>query len=39
MGTVFAIANPEAAIRIFWEVYPQIEGGRQGRGDGAEATI
>ena len=23
MGTVFAIANPEAAVRIFWEVYPQ----------------
>ena len=23
MGTVFAIANPEAAIRILWEVYPQ----------------
>src|SRR4029079_359658 len=22
MGTVFAIANPEAAIRIMWEVYP-----------------
>ncbi|HEY0441486.1 MAG TPA: ABC transporter substrate-binding protein [Xanthobacteraceae bacterium] len=22
-GTVFAIANPEAAIRILWEVYPQ----------------
>src|SRR5205085_11211300 len=22
MGTVFAIANPEAAVRIFWEVYP-----------------
>ncbi len=22
MGTVFAIANPEAAIRILWEVYP-----------------
>ena len=22
-GTVFAIANPEAAIRIMWEVYPQ----------------
>src|SRR3954468_3655558 len=23
MGTVFAIANPEAAIRILWDVYPQ----------------
>jgi NitT/TauT family transport system substrate-binding protein len=23
MGTVFAIANPEAAVRMFWEVYPQ----------------
>lgn len=23
MGTVFAIANPEAAVRILWEVYPQ----------------
>jgi NitT/TauT family transport system substrate-binding protein len=23
MGTVFAFANPEAAIRIVWEVYPQ----------------
>jgi NitT/TauT family transport system substrate-binding protein len=23
MGTVFAIANPEAAIRILWQVYPQ----------------
>ncbi|HEX7156330.1 MAG TPA: ABC transporter substrate-binding protein, partial [Burkholderiaceae bacterium] len=22
-GTVFAIANPEAAVRILWEVYPQ----------------
>lgn len=22
-GTVFAIANPEAAIRILWEMYPQ----------------
>jgi NitT/TauT family transport system substrate-binding protein len=22
MGTVFALANPEAAIRILWEVYP-----------------
>ncbi|MBX9589502.1 MAG: ABC transporter substrate-binding protein [Hyphomonadaceae bacterium] len=22
-GTVFALANPEAAIRILWEVYPQ----------------
>ncbi|CAD6532947.1 hypothetical protein LMG27952_02679 [Paraburkholderia hiiakae] len=22
-GTVFAIANPEAAIRILWEVYPE----------------
>jgi NitT/TauT family transport system substrate-binding protein len=24
-GTVFAIANPEAAVRIFWEVYPQTK--------------
>src|SRR5215471_4002047 len=23
MGTVFALANPEAAIRILWQVYPQ----------------
>jgi NitT/TauT family transport system substrate-binding protein len=23
MGTVFAVANPEAAVRIVWEVYPQ----------------
>jgi NitT/TauT family transport system substrate-binding protein len=22
-GQIFAIANPEAAVRIFWEVYPQ----------------
>jgi NitT/TauT family transport system substrate-binding protein len=22
-GTVFAIANPEAAIRMFWEIYPE----------------
>jgi NitT/TauT family transport system substrate-binding protein len=25
MGSVFAIANPEAAIRILWEVYPQTK--------------
>lgn len=24
-GTVFTIANPEAAIRILWEVYPQTK--------------
>jgi len=24
-GTVFAIANPEAAIRILWEVFPQTK--------------
>ena len=24
-GTVFAIANPEAAIRILWEIYPQTK--------------
>jgi ABC-type nitrate/sulfonate/bicarbonate transport system substrate-binding protein len=24
-GTVFAIANPEAAVRILWEVYPQTK--------------
>ena len=24
-GTVFAIANPEAAIRILWQVYPQTK--------------
>src|SRR5262249_51641437 len=24
-GTVFAMANPEAAIRILWEVYPQTK--------------
>jgi NitT/TauT family transport system substrate-binding protein len=23
MGTVFAIANPEAAVRILWDVFPQ----------------
>jgi NitT/TauT family transport system substrate-binding protein len=23
MGTVFALANPEAAIRMLWEMYPQ----------------
>ncbi len=23
MGSVFAIANPEAAVRMFWEIYPQ----------------
>lgn len=25
MGTVFAIANPEAAVRILWEVWPQTK--------------
>jgi NitT/TauT family transport system substrate-binding protein len=25
MGTVFAIANPEAAVRILWEVFPQTK--------------
>lgn len=25
MGSVFAMANPEAAIRILWEVYPQTK--------------
>jgi NitT/TauT family transport system substrate-binding protein len=25
MGTVFAIANPAAAVRILWEVYPQTK--------------
>jgi len=25
MGTVFALANPEAAIRILWEIYPQTK--------------
>jgi NitT/TauT family transport system substrate-binding protein len=25
MGTVFAMANPEAAIRILWEIYPQTK--------------
>jgi NitT/TauT family transport system substrate-binding protein len=24
-GTIFAIANPEAAIRILWEMYPQTK--------------
>jgi NitT/TauT family transport system substrate-binding protein len=24
-GTVFAMANPEAAIRILWEIYPQTK--------------
>jgi NitT/TauT family transport system substrate-binding protein len=25
MGTVFALANPEAAVRILWEVWPQTK--------------
>lgn len=25
MGSVFAIANPEAAVRMFWEIYPQAK--------------
>ncbi len=25
MGTVFAIANPEAAVRIVWDVFPQTK--------------
>jgi NitT/TauT family transport system substrate-binding protein len=25
MGTVFALANPEAAVRIFWDAYPQAK--------------
>lgn len=25
MGTVFAIANPKAAIRILWEIFPQTK--------------
>ena len=25
MGTAFAMANPEAAVRILWEVYPQTK--------------
>lgn len=25
MGQVFAIANPEAAVRILWEIYPQTK--------------
>jgi NitT/TauT family transport system substrate-binding protein len=25
MGTIFAINNPEAAVRILWEVYPQTK--------------
>ncbi|RTL59747.1 MAG: ABC transporter substrate-binding protein [Hyphomicrobiales bacterium] len=25
MGSVFAIANPEAAVRILWEVFPQTK--------------
>jgi len=25
MGTVFVLANPEAAIRILWEVFPQTK--------------
>ena len=33
-GTVFAIANPEAAVRILYEVFPADEAHRQGRGDG-----
>jgi len=24
-GTVFALANPEAAVRILWEIYPQTK--------------
>jgi NitT/TauT family transport system substrate-binding protein len=27
MGTVFAMANPEAAVRIFWKVSPAARGG------------
>ncbi len=26
MGTVYALANPESAVRILWEVYPQTRG-------------
>ena len=26
MGTLFALTNPEAAVRILWEVYPQTRG-------------
>lgn len=26
MGTIFAIANPEAAVRILWEIFPQTRG-------------
>ena len=26
MGTIFAIANPEAAVHILWEVFPQTRG-------------
>ncbi len=25
MGSMFAIANPEAAVRMFWEVFPQAK--------------
>ena len=25
MATVFAMANPEATVRIFWEIYPQAK--------------
>ncbi len=26
MGTIFALTNPEAAVHILWEVYPQTRG-------------
>jgi NitT/TauT family transport system substrate-binding protein len=28
-GTIFAIANPEAAVRILWEVFPQTKATRK----------
>ncbi len=30
MGEVFAFANPEAAIRILWEVFSADQSDRQG---------
>jgi NitT/TauT family transport system substrate-binding protein len=25
MGQIFAMANPEAAVRILWEIFPQTK--------------
>ena len=32
MGTAWAMANPEAAVRILWEVYPQTKSHGKDRG-------